>query len=166
VGWVAPGIDLERGRPSQPQDNGGHERFHRDIATELESLGQGATPQALELWREEFNRERPHEALGMRCPAELYRNSDRRYSPTQVQLSYPGMATRLVDKNGKLQLEGSKGIPDQQPGGLAGGPPRDRKGQLEVWFGRLLLGHLDPLNASFLRTDLNPKTPEKEELKP
>jgi putative transposase len=123
--WVALGIDLERGRPSQPQDNGGHERFHRDIATELESLGQGATPQALELWREEFNRERPHEALGMRCPAELYRNSERRYSPTEVQLSYPGMATRLVDKNGKLQLEGSKGIPDQQPGGLAGGPPRD-----------------------------------------
>jgi len=40
------------------------------------------------------------------------------------------------------------------------------KGQLEVWFGRLLLGHLDSLNASFLRSDLNPKTPEKEELKP
>jgi hypothetical protein len=32
-------------------------------------------------------------------------------------------------------------------------------------FGRLLLGHLDLLNASFLRTDLNPKTPQREELK-
>jgi hypothetical protein len=39
---------------------GGHERLHRDIATESESLGQGLTPDALELWREEFNRERPH----------------------------------------------------------------------------------------------------------
>ena len=54
--WVALGIDLERGRPAHPQDNGGHERLHRDIAEELESLGQGATPEALELWREEFNR--------------------------------------------------------------------------------------------------------------
>src|ERR1700676_4234040 len=56
--WMALGIDLERGRPSHPQDNGGHERLHRDIAQELESLGQGATPEALELWREEFNRKR------------------------------------------------------------------------------------------------------------
>jgi putative transposase len=100
--WMALGIDLERGRPSHPQDNGGHERLHRDIAQELEILGQGATPEALELWREEFNRERPHQALGMRCPAELYRDSSRPYRPAEVQLSYPGMATRLVDKNGKL----------------------------------------------------------------
>jgi transposase InsO family protein len=164
--WVALGIDLERGRPSQPQDNGGHERFHRDIATELESLGQGATPQALELWREEFNRERPHQALGMRCPAELYRNSDRRYSPTQVQLSYPGMATRLVDKNGKLSWKDQRVFLTSSLAGWQVGLQGTEKGQLEVWFGRLLLGHLDPLNASFLRTDLNPKTPEKEELKP
>ena len=163
--WMALGIDLERGRPSHPQDNGGHERLHRDIAQELEILGQGATPEALELWREEFNRERPHEALGMRCPAELYRNSERRYSPTEVQLSYPGMATRLVDKNGKLSWKDHRVLTSTLAGwqvGLQG----TEKGQLEVWFARLLLGHLDPLNASFLRTDLNPKTPEKEELKP
>src|SRR5207344_707548 len=104
--WVALGIDLERGRPAHPQDNGGHERLHWDIAKELESLGQGATPEALELWREEFNRERPHEALGMRCPAELYRDSSRPYRAAEVQLSYPGMATRLVDKNGKLSWQG------------------------------------------------------------
>ncbi len=34
--WVALGIDLERGRPGHPQDNGGHERMHRDIGVELE----------------------------------------------------------------------------------------------------------------------------------
>jgi putative transposase len=164
--WVALGIDLERGRPSQPQDNGGHERLHRDIATELESLGQGATPQALELWREEFNRERPHEALGMRCPAELYRNSARRYSPAEVQLSYPGMATRLVDKNGKLSWKDQRVFLSSSLAGWHVGLQGTEKGQLEVWFARLLLGHLDPLNACFLRTDLNPKTPEKEELKP
>jgi len=102
--WVALGlgIDLERGRPAHPQDNGGHERLHRDIAAELECLGQGARPEALELWREQFNRERPHEALEMRCPVELYCDSTRRYSGAEVQLSYPGMATRLVNKNGKF----------------------------------------------------------------
>ncbi len=68
--WVALGIDLERGRPGHPQDNGGHERMHRDIGGELEpgTAEQGA----MDLWRQEFNQERPHEALGMKCPAEVY----------------------------------------------------------------------------------------------
>lgn len=163
--WVALGIDLERGRPSKPQDNGGHERLHRDIATELESLGQGATPEALELWREEFNRERPHEALAMRCPAELYRDSARRYNGAEVELSYPGMATRLVDKNGKLSWKDQRVFLSSSLAGWQVGLQGTQKDQLEVWFGRLLLGHLDPLNASFMRTDLGPKTPENQETK-
>src|ERR1700735_689755 len=163
--WMALGIDLERGRPSHPQDNGGHERLHRDIAQELEILGQGATPEALELWREEFNRERPHEALGMRCPAELYRDSVRRYNGAEVELSYPGMATRLVDKNGKLSWKDQRVFLTSSLAGWHVGLQGTQKDQLEVWFGRLLLGHLDPLNASFLRTDLSPKTPENQELK-
>ena len=152
--WVALGIDLERGRPAHPQDNGGHERLHRDIAKELESLGQGATPEALELWREEFNRERPHEALGMRCPAELYRNSSRPYRTAEVQLSYPGMARRLVDKNGKLSWNGQKVFLTGSLAGWEVGLQRTEKDQLEIWFGRLLLGHLDPQEVSFLRSQV------------
>ena len=34
--WVALGIDLERSRPGCPQDNGGHERMHRDMSREVE----------------------------------------------------------------------------------------------------------------------------------
>ena len=70
---MALGIDLERGRPGHPQDNGGHERMHRDIRMELEP--DTAEQAALDLWRQEFNRERPHEALGMKCPAEVYQHS-------------------------------------------------------------------------------------------
>src|SRR5580692_11080884 len=151
--WVALGIDLERGRPAHPQDNGGHERLHRDIAEELESLGQGATPEALELWREEFNRERPHEALGMRCPAELYRDSARRYNGAEVELSYPGMATRLVDKNGKLSWKDQRVFLTGSLAGWEVGLQRTEKGQLEIWFGRLLLGHLDPQEVDFLRSE-------------
>lgn len=78
--WVALGIDLERGRPGHPQDNGGHERLHRDIGVELEP--RTAAQEALDLWREEFNQERPHEALGMKCPAEVYQPSQRPYAGT------------------------------------------------------------------------------------
>jgi len=65
--WVTLGIDLERGRPGHPQDNGAHERLHRDISLELQCLGR-IDQNSLELWRQEFNQQRPHEALGMRCP--------------------------------------------------------------------------------------------------
>ena len=132
--WVALGIDLERGRPAHPQDNAGHERLHWNIAKELENLGQGATPEALELWREEFNRERPHEALGMRCPAELYRDSSRPYPTAEVQLSYPGMATRLVDKNGKLSWKDQKIFLTSSLAGWEVVLQRTEKGQLEIWF--------------------------------
>ena len=163
--WVALGIDLERGRPAHPQDNAGHERLHRDIAAELESMGQGASAEALELWREQFNRERPHEALGMRCPAELYRDSARRYNGAEVQLSYPGMARRLVDKNGMLSWNQQKVFITRSVAGWEVGLQRTEKAQLEVWFGRLLLGYLDPVDLSLLRAELGalPQTPVRGE---
>jgi putative transposase len=163
--WVALGIDLERGRPAHPQDNGGHERLHRDIAAELECMGQGASAEALELWREQFNRERPHEALGMRCPAELYRDSARRYNGAEVHLSYPGMARRLVDKNGMLSWNQQKVFVTRSLAGWELGLQRTEKGQLEVWFGRLLLGYLDSMDLSFLRAELGalPQTPVRGE---
>src|SRR4051812_14481597 len=76
--WVSLGIELDRSRPAHPQDNGAHERLHRDIERELASrveADRDAQQAACELWRDEFNHERPHEALGGRCPAEVYHKS-------------------------------------------------------------------------------------------
>jgi len=70
--WVALGIDLERGRTAHPQDNGAHERMHLDISREIEAMGR-SDQAALDLWRDSFNYERPHDALDLRAPAELYR---------------------------------------------------------------------------------------------
>ncbi len=90
--WVALGIDLERGRPGHPQDNGAHERLHRDINRELR---RGTAGQAeLDLWRQEFNQERPHEALGLKCPAEVYRKSTRPYAGTPEDVSYADLEQR------------------------------------------------------------------------
>src|SRR5712691_1018052 len=52
IWWVALGIDLERGRPGHPQDNGAHERLHRDISLELEGVSGTHAQGALDLWRE------------------------------------------------------------------------------------------------------------------
>ena len=100
---MALGIDLERSRPGKPQDNGAHERLHRDISQELECLGRNITQEALDLWRHEFNFQRPHQALGMRCPGELYRSSSRKYCGGIEELIYEGMTPRRVNQNGCIR---------------------------------------------------------------
>jgi transposase InsO family protein len=50
-----------------------------DISRQLERAGYTERQAAFDLWRKEFNEERPHEALGMRFPSEVYRDSERKY---------------------------------------------------------------------------------------
>ncbi|HEU5396112.1 MAG TPA: IS481 family transposase [Verrucomicrobiae bacterium] len=152
--WVALGIDLERGRPAHPQDNGGHERMHLDICRELEpSTSEQA---ALDLWREEFNTERPHESLGMKCPAEVYTSSARKYEGTPEDVDYPGMASRKVSTPGMLGWDGTKYFIGTSLIGWSVGLKPQINGTLEVWFGRLLLGWIEPATESFQRADIRP----------
>jgi transposase InsO family protein len=153
--WVALGIDLERGRPGHPQDNGGHERLHRDIRTELEP--GTAEQEALDLWRQEFNHERPHEALGMRCPGEVYQKSQRRYEGSPEDLEYPGLHARRVGPQGRIMWAGMPLFITTSLAGWSVGLKPMENGRLEVWFGRLLLGWIDSATESFLRADIRPQ---------
>lgn len=152
--WVALGIDLERGRPGHPQDNGAHERLHRDISVELECLGQDVSQDALDLWRHEFNYQRPHQALGMRCPAEIYQASSRKYTASPPELIYPAMATRNVKASGQISWQGQELFITTSLAGWSVGLKITAQELIEVWFARLLLGWIDPTTASFLRADL------------
>ncbi len=155
VWWVALGIDLERGRPGHPQDNGAHERLHRDISRELEATGQ-ADQAALDLWRQSFNYERPHEALSMRCPGEVYRPSERAYEGTPEDLDYPQMCTRRVCRHGTIKVEGERLFLTTSLAGWSVGLKPVAADLLEVWFGRLLLGQIDLTASNFIRADIRP----------
>src|SRR5437868_1974923 len=113
VWWVVLGIDLERGRPGHPQDNAGHERMHKDISRELEAEGE-CEQAALDVWRETFNYERPHEALGMRCPGEVYLASERKYEGTPEDLDYPKMCSRRGQPKGLNQFGRSPPFPQHE----------------------------------------------------
>lgn len=148
--WLALGIDLVRGRPGCPQDNGSHERLHLDIYRELEKGRGGCEPAAFELWRREFNTERPHEALGMATPAEIYTPSPRAYSGTPPRLDYGGLEERQVHgRAGTISYGGDQLFISTALGGWNVGLRRQRDGRLEVWFAKLLLGHIDPKTAAF-----------------
>lgn len=82
------------GRIKHPQTQGKIERFHRAMNQELL---KHYTPKDIEdaervlsNWRDCYNNERPHEALGMRCPAEVYVPSDRTYCDDVKRYAYGG----------------------------------------------------------------------------
>ncbi|OYV04078.1 MAG: IS481 family transposase [Verrucomicrobiales bacterium VVV1] len=147
--WLALGIGLERSRPGCPQDNGAHERMHLDVRRELQGGRIGRDQAAFDLWRNQYNYERPHEALGMRRPAEVYLNSTRVWSGTPEDIDYGAMASRRVQKTGTIRYEGEViGISVALQGWSVGLSPRP-DGLIEVWFAELLAGHLDPKSSSF-----------------
>ena len=155
------GIDLERARPGHPQDNGAHERMHGDISRELEAFAQ-SDQEALDLWRQAFNYEGPHEALGMRCPGELYVASKRKYEGTPDDVEYPQMCTRRVSNKGTIQVEGQGLFLSTSLMGWSVGLKPIAEDLMEVWFGRLLLGQIDLSTSSFIRADIRPnKTAEE-----
>jgi transposase InsO family protein len=153
--WVGLGIDLERGRPGHPQDNGAHERMHKDISRELQAMGQ-SDQAALDLWRQSFNYERPHDALGMRCPGEVYIASERKYQGTPEDLDYPKMCPRRVCQHGTIRLEGQRFFLSTSLAGWSVGLKPIATDLLEVWFGRLLLGQVDLSTSNFIRADIRP----------
>jgi putative transposase len=147
--WVALGIDLERGRPGCPQDNGAHERMHLDIMKELESKGIGRDQEAFDQWRLEFNQERPHESLGMAFPSEIYCQSKKNYEGTPDELDYEGMVTRRVNSVGTISYQGERiAISSALAGWDVGLRPTEQEGT-EVWFGRLQVGEIQEETASF-----------------
>lgn len=153
--WLVLGIDLERGRPGCPQDNGAHERMHWDIRRELESGRVGREQAAFDLWREEYNTERPHEALGMRVPAEVYQRSARKYEGTPTELDYGGMETRKVRAtSGVIGYRKERIMITSAIGGWSVGLSPQANGLVEVWFSKMLLGHINPETASFKAAQL------------
>lgn len=109
--WISLGIRLVRSRPACPQDNGAHERMHRDLRGDIQSdpaADRKAQQVQLDKWRQEFNHVRPHQALGNRTPAELYRPSAVAM-PKTVQYRYPPpMETMRIQGNGTFKRRGER----------------------------------------------------------
>jgi len=107
VWLLSLGIRVIRSRPGCPQDNGGHERMHRDMA-ELQispADSRSAQQRKCDRWMVDFNEVRPHDALGGKTPAEVYRDSERR-SLVPIEPSYPAEWTsRRVSKSGTISID-------------------------------------------------------------
>lgn len=91
VWWLRLGIAIERIKPGHPQQNGRHERMHLTLKKETtKPAGANILQQQarFDAFVAEFNTERPHEALAMKCPAEVYTPSAKPYRGL-TELDYP-----------------------------------------------------------------------------
>lgn len=99
------GIGVSHGRPYHPQTQGKDERFHRTLALEVlrgttfQDLGH--CQEAFDSWRDVYNLERPHQALGMATPASRYQVSQRPF-PDQL----PPVEYGTEDKVRRVQDQG------------------------------------------------------------
>ncbi len=149
--WVSLGIELARGRPAHPEDNPSHERMHGDLEAEISrhvQLDRAAQQTGLDLWRQEYNTVRPHQALQNRCPAELYQRSERRYHEAEPDYG-SGFLTRKVNKIGRIVWRSTPVFISSALDGHTVGLRRIVDNQYEVWLHHLLLGHLDAETHAF-----------------
>jgi putative transposase len=111
VWWLRLGIEIERIKPGHPQQNGRHERMHLTLkqeATRPASANLLQQQARFDDFVEEYNRERPHQALDMRCPAELYTRSARPYRGLE-DLDYPFHDhSHLVTRCGRICFDNRK----------------------------------------------------------
>lgn len=91
VWWLRLGVSIERIKPGNPQQNGRHERMHLTLKKETTKPPEFNFLQQQErfdAFQEVYNNQRPHQAIGMRYPAELYTPSAKQYSGLP-DLEYP-----------------------------------------------------------------------------
>ena len=91
VWWLRLGIQIERIRPGHPEQNGRHERMHLTLKTEATRPAAANVLQQqarFDVFVDRYNQDRPHQALAMKMPGEVYVASPRPYRGLP-ELDYP-----------------------------------------------------------------------------
>ena len=155
VWWLRLGIRVEFIRRARPGDNAAHEQFHG--CYQREAVAQGAPNRQVmqrrsNRWLADYNQQRPHEALGQRTPARVYRPNPRHYPLALPPLVYPkNWPVRRVRNRGHIKWQGRLRFIGRafvgQPVGLK---PLD-PGVQAVYLGKLLIGHLHQKDLGGMR---------------
>ena len=147
VWWVKLGIRPERIAPGKPGQNGRHERMHRTLKQETAQPPRGNLREqqaAFDRFRQEYNYQRPHQALQGRTPAECYQASLRPYNSRLREVVYPtDYEVRYVSDGGQMRWFGSRVFVGRALMGEPLGLEPCGEGHWKVWFSFLELGVFD-----------------------
>lgn len=150
--WISLGIEHIRSRPGCPSDNGAHERMHREMQDDLMGSSSLARRQgvqgAWDQWRHEFNHVRPHDAIGLKTPGDLYCKSRVAFEDKPILHLYPeGFDVRLVDKIGKIRIHGRRVFISHALRELNVGLEAIENDGHYLWLGQKKLGRVDLKNG-------------------
>ena len=158
--WLRLGIALERSRPAHPQDNGRHERMHRTLKAETTRPARENLLQQQERFDEfveEFNTQRPHEALEMKRPADVYVPSAKKHPTFLPDPDYSTHDDVLrVSTQGLIHLPGRRQV--HLTKALAGQLVGIREESDDRWlvsFMNIDLGYVEPRSNRFTQVTLS-----------
>ena len=105
--WIQLGIRPERIKPGHPQQNGRHERMHKTLKEETAkppAYNEESQQKSFDDFLHEYNHERSHEALGRKCPDEVYQPSMRPFPEKIKPITYDeGFQVRTVKRGGEIK---------------------------------------------------------------
>jgi transposase InsO family protein len=148
VWWIRLGIEPERIAPGRPDQNGRHERMHRTLkaavctppATTLQTQQD-----AFNAFCQEYNDQRPHEALAMATPASQYRASSRVMPERIPEIVYTGECqVRRVRSSGEIKWQGERIYVSEA---LIGEPVALKEDEDETWQLWYSSHHIGTLNT-------------------
>ncbi len=147
VHWVKLGIRLERIDPGAPQQNGRHERMHGTLKAETSRPAAATAVEQqvrFDRYRQDFNDNRPHEALGQVPPTRCYRASPRRY-PDRIEEPWydADHAVRRVRSGGEIKWGGDAVFISAALVGEPVGVAETEAGDWLVRFADMELGVID-----------------------
>lgn len=147
VKLIKAGVKPEWIKPGHPEENGSHERFHRSLKEATASppassfLEQVAR---MDAYKEEFNFDRPHEALEQQTPGSHYKPSPRIWDGKLRSPEYDSneMSIRKITPNGCLHWKGLPCYVAQVITGEYVGLKEVAGGVFHVHYGPVFLGIL------------------------
>jgi transposase InsO family protein len=144
--WVKLGIEVEFITPGRPCENGAHEQFHRVYKAEVAvrpARTLRAQQRRTDRWLADYNQARPHEALGMKKPAQVFRRNRRRLRQRPGAWRYPaGWACCWVKGNGEISWRGKRRFVGEAFVREHVGLKPAGRGIWRVYFCRMVVGDL------------------------
>jgi transposase InsO family protein len=161
--WMRLGIEVYFIEKRKPYQNGQLERLHGTLkieATQPPSVNLGAQQRRFDRWREYYNEQRPHEAIGQRYPRELYQPGPKSAALEPASLQYPKpMIRRYVKSGGEFLFEGKAYFLSEALGDYHIGLKPIGLGKFEIFWDQLLVGVFEPASADPIRLARRKKKP-------
>jgi len=152
IWWILLGIIPERIGKGCPQENGRHERMHRTLKSDVLNPIAREQQKAFDIFRHDYNNDRPHESLNDQVPSDYYKKSNRPYVERPHPPDYGNdYLVRHVHHSGEIKFMGRKFYLTELLAGQPVGLREIADGLWQLLFSFYALGSIDLRKNKIIR---------------